>query len=414
MWNFYNQVLEFTLLFILLFVVKIPYLYSTIFVTLIILFFLYLIRYNKVRNNVRKIFGSRIFFKLLSCILLIVIITFLVTVFHGSYDYTMLSTLFNQLINYIVVALFLGVFYDKDKDINYYIDVVVKCFALQGLIMVLSLLFPSFKSIVELTQSVETIEKSLSSYGGYRNLAFGATQFFGLNAAFGIALLLNSYLIVSLKRKVYWLTFFLICIGIFFSGRTSIIAVFCCLFFITWELRLSKVEKFKYFIGSLFVIILIGVFSSKIYNVIPIGVREWFFEFYYNYQKTGSLATRSSSHLVEKMYFIPESQIILLGSGKYTNIDGSYFMHTDAGYMRILLYYGFLGIVMYLMYYLIIVKELFSFFKLYYKSIMFFVILTFLELFYTFKGEFISFSIMGQNLLFLLVFIGCLNKRSYE
>lgn len=51
----------------------------------------------------------------------------------------------------------------------------------------------------------------------------------------------------------------------------------------------------------------------------------------------------SGDKLVYGMYFMPDDSTILLGDGRYENSDGSYYMHTDAGYMRIILYFGVIG-----------------------------------------------------------------------
>ena len=42
---------------------------------------------------------------------------------------------------------------------------------------------------------------------------------------------------------------------------------------------------------------------------------------------------------------MPDFDTLIFGDGKYLNGDGSYYMHTDAGYMRGMLYFGVIGLV---------------------------------------------------------------------
>ena len=52
-----------------------------------------------------------------------------------------------------------------------------------------------------------------------------------------------------------------------------------------------------------------------------------------------------STNVLKEMYELDISDYLLLGEGKYSNEDGSYFGHIDIGYYRIILYYGIFGIL---------------------------------------------------------------------
>lgn len=52
----------------------------------------------------------------------------------------------------------------------------------------------------------------------------------------------------------------------------------------------------------------------------------------------------SGNTLVEEMWFLPNNDgVILVGDGRFSNADGSYYMHTDAGPMRQMFFYGIIG-----------------------------------------------------------------------
>jgi hypothetical protein len=61
-----------------------------------------------------------------------------------------------------------------------------------------------------------------------------------------------------------------------------------------------------------------------------------------NFFKTGKVETYSLNVLLEKMLFVPQPKTILIGDGRYTAVTGSYYMSTDAGVMRTMLFGGIL------------------------------------------------------------------------
>jgi hypothetical protein len=61
-----------------------------------------------------------------------------------------------------------------------------------------------------------------------------------------------------------------------------------------------------------------------------------------NYLNTGSFSVSSLDKL-NHMYFFPPNGNIFLGDGFYMAENGSYYMQTDAGYMRFLPFFGLIG-----------------------------------------------------------------------
>ena len=103
------------------------------------------------------------------------------------------------------------------------------------------------------------------------------------------------------------------------------------------------------------------------------------------------------------MYFPVEEKTFLIGDGKYTNEDGSYYMYTDAGYMRNILYFGILGFIFLFLYQI-------SFFIWDYKNLFInFIILIYILIMHV-KGDVLAFSIILQNML-LINFIYSYGKK---
>ena len=75
--------------------------------------------------------------------------------------------------------------------------------------------------------------------------------------------------------------------------------------------------------------------------------QEWAFSFIKQLFIDKEVTDYSATHMVEDMYYMPKVDTFLLGDGMYTNSNGSYYGHTDVGFMRLLLYGGIicLGLV---------------------------------------------------------------------
>ena len=113
------------------------------------------------------------------------------------------------------------------------------------------------------------------------------------------------------------------------------------------------------------------------------------------YSRTGT--TTSSTELFEKMYFHIKPKTLLFGDGIYETAFG-YYMNTDAGYMRPILYFGIPGLLL-----------LFGLQLLYFQNKYFlsrknkYIIITYL-LIMQIKGEVVGFSIIIETVMLLFFF----------
>ena len=118
-----------------------------------------------------------------------------------------------------------------------------------------------------------------------------------------------------------------------------------------------------------------------------------------NYMNQGELSSTSTDAL-HAMYFPLTEQQFLIGDGRYT--DGqSYYMKTDAGYMRFALFYGvvFSSILYFYFVYFLMRVSLLD--KKYFWVLIFFIIMSFI---FHYKGEVVLFAVSYGKLLFLIVF----------
>lgn len=87
---------------------------------------------------------------------------------------------------------------------------------------------------------------------------------------------------------------------------------------------------------------------------------NWAFDLFVTFAKTGKFETESSNVLLEQMLFLPEIRTILFGDGMYTTLKG-YYMSTDAGIMRSLLFGGIgFALLRYLSFYIPLGLRLFN------------------------------------------------------
>lgn len=93
--------------------------------------------------------------------------------------------------------------------------------------------------------------------------------------------------------------------------------------------------------------------SIAIWTVLPSDLQVriynlflYVFEFWFNYTENGAIETTSTDHLFNDMYFPITLSTFFFGDGLYTGYDGAYYMHTDSGYMRNILYMGIGGLVL--------------------------------------------------------------------
>lgn len=180
---------------------------------------------------------------------------------------------------------------------------------------------------------------------------FGLKGFsnFGETAMCSLAALSSLYLMH--KEKIVlniWMVAFIICLlGSLFYGRSGVIT--SVMFFVLYELGDISMVNIK----RLFVI----VFTLTLLIMLTIGIAEydlrlqyWLMwvsapveSFIFGLQYGQISFGHSTNRLVNEMYFVPDDDTLLLGDAHYMNSDGSYYMGTDVGILRHVLYYGIFG-----------------------------------------------------------------------
>ncbi len=277
----------------------------------------------------------------------------------STYDFSLFNS---HLLTFFIVlnGVFLYAYVSSNNHSSdystYLIRLIVIVFVIQSLIQIAAFVSPGVKNFIHLFQKEDV---STKDYGGIRALALTGNPFFALAAGYGFvfiyfirSLLINNVFFTARNTIV----FVLLLIGSFYAGRTAFTGVVLGLIYYFVSVgnlgkRLMNLIKLIVLLSSIILLIYNFLLPPNIRLIVEKDLLPYTFEFYYTYMETGEFSTSSSDKLNE-MYFPVEYETLLLGDGRYTGDDGSYYMHTDAGYMRYLLFYGLFGsiFIMFLMF----------------------------------------------------------------
>lgn len=142
-------------------------------------------------------------------------------------------------------------------------------------------------------------------------------------------------------------------IGNMFYGRTGLTISLLCLLLTSIIAFFRGQIKFVCLVFLLFLLALCSLLFLKEYVPAMSNWYDWAFSAFINLIESGRFRdnTGSLGYLFDKMYWVPQADTFLLGDGYY-NYAGKYYMDTDSGIMRLMLYFGIpnylMGIVGYI------------------------------------------------------------------
>lgn len=192
-----------------------------------------------------------------------------------------------------------------------------------------------------------------------RGKALSAATTYHLSLVYGIGFII--YIKEFLSQKISLLNIFvglLIFAGIFFAGRTGFVGVAIGLFAfaISKEIKTSKKIKFVFqLLLTLFATVaILSYLFPDFYTFLNEQVFPYAFEFLYSMDQSGQMETASTNHLMDMWNRNFDYMELLIGSGIYSNQDGSYYMRVDPGILRHTLFMGIGGYLYLLVYQLIL------------------------------------------------------------
>lgn len=281
----------------------------------------------------------------------------------GDYwmPYQMLLFIVDYLVGGVLIVFLLRHYgCDNLKDT---LKILVWVIAIHAVIMIAMVLNPSIKNLVFSILREDGRSEWNEYFFGLRGTGIAATYAYDLAVVQSFGLIFISYLIFSLKTfariLLYVLLYLIILISVLISGRTGWIGIGLSLMILGlkafhisgYKVYLRKqIIKFSLIVFSLFVFVgfvFLSFGSAKFQKTIEDELIPWAFEFFINYGEKGKVETESSNELKD-MYFEIPYDAWSFGHGYFMDPydTDSYYMSTDAGYMRFMLYFGLPGSIL--------------------------------------------------------------------
>lgn len=197
----------------------------------------------------------------------------------------------------------------------------------------------------------------------------------------GAILIILVYLILqSLKREKAWWVFAGL-LGAFFyilvignmMGRTTTIGAIIAIAYLIFSLcfnRGIKASTICSFLSTAVLVITIGIIicvglyntNLEIQKLLRFG-----FEAFFNYFQTGKFETNSTNMLSEGLVFPNNFKTWIIGDGYMASgsndpyyigpADYGFYMNTDAGYSRFIFYFGLIGLLTFMLFFVRVCRE---------------------------------------------------------
>lgn len=276
----------------------------------------------------------------------------------GTLDFSFVTEYWRRFFLLLIKNLFLLSFYEKnigkrqkntEDYIMYYLYSVVLyiCFTVLTLIfkdlreVLLDCLYLTEKNRVDLQYASYFTRFGWSGWSG-----FDETMLCTIGVSLSCILILKHTNETGVQMRFLFLAGAML-VGNMFYGRTGLTISLLCL------MLTSVITFFRGQLKFVFLLIVLLVFAigSLLFlkQYVP-AINNWFdwaFSAFINLIESGRFRdnTGSLGYLFDKMYWIPQVDTLLLGDGYYT-FAGKYYMETDSGIMRLMLYFGIINYLM--------------------------------------------------------------------
>lgn len=274
------------------------------------------------------------------------VISLLLPIMYHTNDFTYFSVRILQLAKESVKLLFLVMVFIRyispDGDLKLFMRyfVLATCIYVLGTMLIISI--PPLRELLLTLNKADANTVRLAHKATYWT-RFGWCGFSGFTYTLkcSLSVMMMCYLMYEERFVRFWencALLFLCMLGNLFYGRVGMIV--SGIFFVILTIAFWKVERILAYrllgmIGCGIVLILsAAICSSKARSWL-----YWAFQSIVNLVLTGSMETTSSASL-EKMYFMPNWKTIFIGDARYMTKRGFYYMGTDVGVMRALLFGG--------------------------------------------------------------------------
>lgn len=265
--------------------------------------------------------------------------------FRMSYTRTQMAWFFSA---YLIVFILFNI--HKNPTFEVIVGYIAAAFVLQSLISFWMSRDPAVSDFFYSIQLQSDLTPEARGYLlKYRIVGYGS-YVFGGGAVLGLGSILLMFLLIRLQLKKYQilvmsLFYCLVAYIGLFTARTAMVgtvlsfALLAVFYFLDRNIPKHQIKLFGLYTVLFFIS---GISLAYVY--FP-HLTDWAFEMFYNLQETGSLSTQSSDTLYT-LFDFPDNTIleILFGQGFME------FRGNDQGFARLLFYFGFIGIITFFLY----------------------------------------------------------------
>jgi hypothetical protein len=330
---------------------RMPLLYNTVVLSILLTSAYYLfIR----RSFPVSAFLSKYTVVILAGMAAMMLVCYSVTRFHGEFDYELVRILFVELLMVFAMIYAYPLLIDEREadTFEYGIALVCCAYAIQGTVQIAGFLSPAVGDFLISIGPFDSdmVDERLTDIP-FRLHVLTGTPFFGLSCGFGIAFILFFRCLFSenqtfIRGYKAYIIFGLLFAGSVFTGRTAWVGLAIALAMSVAMMFVKIPKRFWYNVVKTIVVVPVALFLVYIFltpamkKQLKTTVLPFAFEFFYNYEETREFTTFSTEGLIEDHYYSLPYETIMYGKGKFSNMDKTFYGHTDAGYMRSILFGG--------------------------------------------------------------------------
>ncbi len=261
--------------------------------------------------------------------------------FSLSYNIFIL-TFENILGSYIFYSVFL-----KGRSSSQVLDVFIWIGLFQSLIIVVMFINLPFREFIFNWFANENIIEMSERYGGVRGFGIAGSVTYDFSVLLSIFMMFSAYQLCNSSKSqfFYVLAWILGFFSVMVSGRTGFLGVAFSLWIIFIHFRKTQtlIGVSKMIIIALMCVLASLMFFPGVSMIINEVLIPYAFEMFFSAAKGDGFNT-SSTDLLAHMYFQVSESTFWFGDARWLADGGnSYYMHTDAGYMRHMLFYGVVG-----------------------------------------------------------------------
>lgn len=282
-------------------------------------------------------------------LLMLFAVSLIQPILQETYDFTYITLYWRYFFLILFKSLFvLAVFENrisKTGNLLLYIRYYLYSLCLYITFTIITLLSPDIKSffreLLYMTpkEYADTLDPVYITRFGWSGFAG-----FGMTIYCTIGVILTCVLLLLYNKKFkeqmkYTCILFFIFLGNMFYGRSGMFISLLCILLTIFKVYFKKGKHLIVTLLTLTLSTMCFIYIAKNFNAKINTWYRWCFSILVSFLERGELHDGSLNILLNHMYWIPNITTLIFGDARYMQ-NGAYYMHTDSGIMRPLLYYG--------------------------------------------------------------------------